>query len=411
MRPTGHVYAVAATAVGLLPGMVLPFVLAASLPRGESDTVLLALGINQFLVNVIFAGVEANAVASFGASPLKADGLSWRQVASFSRRSLVPSCRWTAIAGSALVILTAWRLEDRSAFIAASLVLLVNPIIGTLSSTLAGVLISRKDSPYAIGSQGFRSVLPMIAVVTGYASSVVTIAALYLAGEALRTLFLLWVVGRRAVTGQGSGEPDPRPRGLDWQYATSALTQTNPPIDRLFLAGATGSVTAYELADKIAFVVFQAVYNVGILGRLHAWTRGTDAESTDRYRTFVRDSKLLFSTTVVLGLLTGGVVFGALLWLPVPEEWRLGLIWSLVALCSIPFAVLVTASMRFCVILGVQRQMTAVSVVGFCSNMVANLVLYLTLGPVGVVVATIVTRAVIALLLVRLIRRSVLDGL
>ena len=72
-------------------------------------------------------------------------------------------------------------------------------------------------------------------------------------------------------------------RGLPWQSASALTAQGGPVTDRMFLTAApAGSLSAYEMADKLFFAATQFL-NLGFLvRRLSGWSRLPFVEPSGR---------------------------------------------------------------------------------------------------------------------------------
>lgn len=388
-----HLRTAFAVGVGLSPGILLPFVVALQLGKSESDTVLLALSFALTLTNIVVASTEASSVATVGQELRLQRSLGVARMRRFVTTNLIRSVPATILGMGFLVAIFAVRVPDPAELALAGGILLLGPIIGSISAVFSGGLIAQTMTFVPIATQGLRSVLPLLALLVWPAGvSLVLLCILFVAGECIRfaCLWGSWSRNRRSHLVETETAEKLETRGLWWQFSSTSLTQTNPLVDKFFLAGeAQGSITAYELADKVSFAVYQVAYNFGLLQRLGGWSTGTGLESVQRFR---RDLvKLMLGTLALAAVGAVGLTAVLLLgWLP--EAWILGAQWSMIALFAMPFAIGVTCCIRFIVISGAQRWLLPVTGSGVLVNAAFNLALLSWFGPIGIVLASIPTR-------------------
>lgn len=376
---------------GLGPGMLLPFALAFSLSTRQSDTFILALSFSVLLLNVVVASIEASSIAVIGEQIRRDAPLSARTLVRFALRNALQGLPACAIGVGSLLLIYVWSSPDPPELIACSLILCLAPVVGMASAVLSGALIAHERTSLPILSQGFRSILPLIAVILLPQMPLPLLCLLYPLGELVRLILLIGPWARLRRTQQVETRTTLTARGLYWQFASTSLTQANPVVDRFLLAGTgLGSITAYELADKVSFAIFQIAYNFGLLQRIGSWST---APPEDRLRLFRRDL-LKIALVTLAGSIVISAIIGILLMTPaVPEEWRLGLTWSLIAVFAMPIAISVTSSIRYLVILDAQRLLLPITIGGLIVNAVLDFLFLEWLGPIGIVLASIPTRA------------------
>lgn len=378
-----------AVAVGLGPGVLLPFMIALVMSAEQSDMTVLAVSVSVVLVNVVVAAVESTSVAAIGEAHAKGQ-LSKATMWAFTLRSFLASGPAVLIGAAVLVAIFSSSVADLPEFVIGVAIIAIAPFIGSASGVLAGSFLSEGRTFLPILSQGFRSLLPMIGVLVVANPSITLVSILYVIGEALR-FALLALARARAPLSEDNGEAARLSnRGLYWQFASTSFTQANPVVDKYFLGSApAGSITAYELADKASFAIFQVAYNFGLLQRIGKWSR---AAGVVRRRLFRRDLVMLMGGTLALA-----VVAALAIWIlqqldAVPEQWSRGAQWAMIALFAMPFAIGVTSSMRYVVILNRTRWLLPISIGGVLVNAGLDLLFLTLFGPIGIVIASIPTR-------------------
>lgn len=388
----------ASMAVGLGPGLVLPLVIAAYSTPYESDGFLFATSFSLVMINIVVLGIEGQSMAVVGAA---LDGSypsrnAWHR---YSRNVLLRGIGTITVVVPLLVLVYVIRDERWTEFIPVVAVVAIAPMAGVVASLASGVLYAVKRSSLPIWTQGLRSALPIAALVAVPNPPLVLLAACFAAGEILRAA-VLHIALRRVVRIDSDGEPKSlRYDGLFWQFASSAASQGNPVIDRLFLAGTSvGSITAYELADKVSFAVYQLFFTGLLVPRSGGWGRALKRSANAGIRTFwhttLKTMAMLFSSTLIIG---------AAIWLVlrigvVPEHWETGLAWALIVLPSVTFTLGQMASVRILVAFNAEKALLPAAFAGFLLNIVADLVCFALFGALGVVIATLITRMVVCMI-------------
>lgn len=384
-----HIRTAIAAALGLGPGVLLPFFIALSLESRQSDFTVLALSVSVVLINVVIASIESTAVASVGRA-LSGEGTSSTSLRKYALRNALRGFIAIGIGAAFMVLVFAGSVDDLPHFIVTTAIFTLGPVVGAYSATYAGMLIAAGQTFAPILTQGFRSITPILGLLIFPNLSSVWIAAFYVSGEVVRFMTLKRACRRIFVNVVNNCDLDSR--GLVWQFASTSLTQANPVVDKFFLTDApSGSITAYELADKVSFSVFQVAYNFGLLQRLGKWS--TAPAGSKRRRLFYRDILALMGGTLFVATLGAVAIFGALNLGWVPESWSNGVKWGMIALFAMPFAIGVTSSMRYIVILDRTRWLLPISIGGVLLNAALDLLFLELFGPMGIIIASIPTRA------------------
>ena len=109
-----------------------------------------------------------------------------------------------------------------------------------------------------------------------------------------------------------------------------------------------------------------------------------------------RDGRTLGAVTAVL---TAGGVLGCLvaLWSGLlPADWRQGFLWGAVLMLSVPAHVFNVVGTRLLVMSRKQRVLLVIAVVTAVLNAALDALFYVLIGPIGIIVATVVLRWMIA---------------
>lgn len=400
-----------AMACGLAPGVLLPFAIALTMTVGNSDITVLVCSLSVVLMNVIVASVESASIAVLGATgakrpanqtasavaqplaeraPSARHALSRRGLLRFTLRNVLLAAPAVLIASAILVSVFWGSVTEQTEFAIGVSVLALVSIIGSASAVFAGGLIAEGRTFVPIFSQGFRSLFPIAGLLLSSEATLLLVALLAVCGELCRMLALAALSFRSEPGLLRLDTEPPRPAGLYWQFASTSFTQANPVIDKYVLGAADpGSLTAYELADKVSFATFQAAYNFGLLQRIGSWAQGQGLERRRRFRS---DVLRLMLATLALALITASILALLLVVEVLPRQWQLGAQWAILACFAMPLAIGVTASMRYLVMLRLARWLLPISVFGVLVNAVLDLVFFLAIGPIGVVLASIPAR-------------------
>lgn len=386
-----------AVALGLGPGLLLPFVLALQLAPAESDRAVLAFSVATSLIGIAVPAVEARSIADSGRA-FGATGL----VRPPARRALVlSSLKWTVPGTLGGAVLLGWLYglgESRPSVLWAMIaVVSLAPLIGSVAAVNSGILISRGRTTLAIATQGLRAALPLCVLFALPALPALALASLFVGGELVRFVVLTLavshlssaarvdesVVARADVLRRRSG-------GLGWQMGANAIGELNPIAARTYLAPyPSGSVTALELSEKVLGMSTQVAYNFVVLRRVWRWST---ADVTIRYRLFRRDILAVAAVASATSLCGIGLIQGARGMGLVPEPWGLGLDWACLALIAGPAVAVASGAVRHIAVLDAQRALAGLVSAGVCVNAVLLGIGIAAMGSIGAVVALVITR-------------------
>src|SRR5690606_11769895 len=180
------------------------------------------------------------------------------------------------------------------------------------------------------------------------------------------------------------------PFGLVAQASSSGVTQLGPAVDRLFLSSSgAGAISSYEIADRLMYAGAQFVNMAFLVRRVGAWARLPTMVAGEAASLLRRDGAVLGLVTVVL---TAG---GALVCLAgpasglLPASWAQGFLWGAIVMLSLPAHVFNVVGTRLLVVARRQRWLLGISVATAVLNAALDGLLFVLLGPVGIVVASL----------------------
>lgn len=399
-----------AVALGLGPGLLLPFVLALHLSPENSDRAVLAFSVATSLMGIIVPAVEARSIAVSGQWTRRIGRVDEGTYRGLVLNSLLWTLPATVVGATVLGALYGLGNPRQAALWAMVGVVAITPLIGCVSAVNAGVLLSRGATTLPIATQGLRAAVPLVAVIALPGLPTLSLAFLFAGGELLR-LGILSVARHRlrprpidTSTTMTIDKEEAYDGGVAWQMGANALGELNPVIVRSYLAPyANGSVTAFELSEKVVAMSTQIAYNFVILPRVGRWSL---SEGRSRYKTFRQDSWAVFAVALAsagLGIVAIQVAKAAGV---LPEAWRLGLELACIALLAGPAIAVSAGAVRYIVILGAQRYLTVIVAGVVVLNVIFVGLFVSWLGPTGAVVMLVLTRYVLALGLFLLIARE-----
>jgi len=412
-RSRGLGASAAAMVLGLGPGAAVPFIAAARLGDEVSDRFLFALSVSVFLINSLALTIEIETVARV-ARPRESLAPVHRVVRTFAYRMTM---RYGSPAAMVLVGVVLAVSGYSRELLFTSVLLALSALVASVTASSSGVLIAYRKTFWPILSQGFRSVLFLAAVLLAPDAGLIFFAVAFLCGEVVRAALLPLVVSRLAVD---VGEKSPahtdqarrpsvetrRDSGVGWQAAAVATSQVNPVVDRAFLAPlSVGSITAYEIADKISFSVYQLVYNMVILRRVGSWSAKFASIGVSARNWLVRELLRVAIAGVVLALVATLFIFAMMRFDFVSSEWRQGVEWSLVVVWSIPGSLLTASLFRVFAITEHSRLLLACIPIWVTLNAGANMVFLRIAGPVGIAYASVVTKTIFGVVLLLILDR------
>jgi hypothetical protein len=405
MRLKGDVAGLVATGVGLLPGFVFPFVVSATRPASVTDALFLAMSVGVLLVSILGSVIETNTVAEARrhdwSTQLGGLGRYLSKVGLFALAALVA-------VGIPVLWLYAQKIEARNEFLLAGAFFLILGWIGSIAGVYSGLLMARNVIYRPIMLQGLRASVPLVALFCIPGIGVLGLGLAFVVGE-LSRLVVMIVMSRGHY--QLGGATELKSEGIVWQSLSRASANASPLTDRLFLGYApVGSITTYELSDKLYFVANQVVQTAFVVRRMPGWVdlRGKGKSSLSRLR---RDFFILCALAAGVSLALSLVLILAVNTLPLAPSWAAATPWALILLLSFPLSIPQNMGSRLIVIMRKQRLLIVLSLVTVLANLIFDAVFFIAIGAVGIIVATAVTRLVTATLYILVVGSMIRDGL
>ena len=388
----------------LFPGFAFSFVLSWLVGTTRSDELLLAASVSITLTNVVGNAIEANSVAEMGRLIGRGTPPGRAVLRQYARRILLFALATCVAVGLPLTIVYGIRRPDPFTFATLAGVMLLMALVGGVSSAFSGLNIAHGKVALPISLQSLRTVVPIVLVLAWPTAPLVVYAAGFVLGELAR-LTILYRSARRLPT---SDAPSELPtRGLVWQSASALTAQSGPVTDRIFLARSpVGSLSSYEMADKLFFAAAQVV-NLGlVVRRLSRWARLPSYEPAAGRAMFRKDFGMLFAVNVAVGLVGSGVCFFAsTLDGFLPSPWLQGLKWGAILFLSLPFSLCISCGGRMLIIARRQRLLVWFAATFAVLNALADWLFFVLLGPIGIPVATALVRLVSAVLYLIVVTR------
>lgn len=385
--------------LAMLPGFALPFVLSAVQGKDVSDPFFLAVSVALVLSSVLGNTIELNSVVQFGRALSSNGSISRAKLRTYRRKIRIFSWIATAVVGPVLISIYFFALvpEKRLDFLTVAVISLAVPLLGGEASSRSGHLIACKKQEIAILLQSMRSMLPLLLVITLPSVSLPSVAAAMVVGEFLRLLVLSTFTKRLMLAPRGPVAPLAT-HGLVTQSFSTSAAQFGPVADRMFLSnGPSGSVTSYELADKVFFAGVQFLNLSFLVTHVRDWSQLRAVEQAVGIRKLKKD----FVTLVLFSGSAATVAILMLQFVPlivsIPEEWKVGLLWAQLLLLSLPASLVSMACSRLLVVADRQSLLlwfaSAMTLATVCFDFVA----YQLWGPIGIPVAVVLVRTITAL--------------
>jgi hypothetical protein len=390
-------------ALMLFPGFAFSFVLSWLVGTSRSDELLLAASVSLTLTNIVGNAIEANSVAEIGRLIGRGTPPGPPVLRSYARRILLFALATCVAVGLPLTIVYAIRRPDPFTFAGLAGVMLLMALVGGVSSAFSGLNIAHGKVVLPISLQSLRTVVPIVLVLAWPTAPLVVYAAGFVLGELCR-LTILYRSARRLPTSAEAAELPTR--GLVWQSASALTAQSGPVTDRIFLARSpVGSLSSYEMADKLFFAAAQVV-NLGlVVRRLSRWARLPSYEPAAGRALFLKDFGVLFAVNLAVGLAGSGVCLFASTLDFLPSAWLQGLKWGAILFLSLPFGLCISCGGRLLIIARRQRLLVWFAGTFAVLNALADWLFFVLIGPIGIPVATALVRLVSALIYLVVVTR------
>jgi hypothetical protein len=179
-------------------------------------------------------------------------------------------------------------------------------------------------------------------------------------------------------------------------------------VDRTYLsASGAGSVSSYEIADRLMYAASQFFTMTFIYRRVALWARLPAMEAGPGRRLLRGDARTLGGLALALTAASAAGCLIALVSGLLPHDWHTGFWWGTLVMISLPAHLFNVVGTRLLVIGRKARFMLWIAVATAILNGVLDTLLYLLLGPVGIVVSTVVVRWTMAGVYLHLLRTVV----
>jgi O-antigen/teichoic acid export membrane protein len=274
---------------------------------------------------------------------------------------------------------------------------------------LSGECVARGAPVVPVAVQAMRSLVPAMLLLAWPSAPLWLVAAALPAGEVIRGVILTISCRRlrRVQTREAQAEVLPA-HGLIAQAASSGVTQLGPAVDRLFLTSSgTGYISAYEMADRLMYAAAQFFSLTFVYRRVATWARLPTMEADRAERMLRRDARTLGVASAVLtvaGVLGCAAALASGL---LPADWTRGFWWGALVMLSVPAHGFNVVGTRMLVVSRKQHFMVWIAIATAVLNAALDAAFYLWIGPIGIVVATVAVRWIMAGVYLVLLRRIV----
>lgn len=393
-RVIKHGRILGAVLVGNLPGFVVPFIAYQRLEPADADVLLLLASTAVTLATVVTMTVETAWAASVGT--LLAHGR--RPGSRIARRGALQAAGFalgvSGVLGPLVLALYALaRPAGGEGLIGPALTLVPAPLAAAAASVYGGVAVANGRVALPTALQGAKFFLPVGLLLLSHTPSIWLVTSSYAFGEIVR-LCLLRIYCRTLMgTDRKSQAAIPSGKLLVSHFASLAVTLATPVIDRSFLSRfPPGSITAFEMADRFYFAVYQIAIVLTVTRPSGAWSRELTQASP---HVVIRRRVLGVCARVAVLAALGAGSLALLLLVPqglVPDQ---SILWALVLLPGLVAGVGQTAVTRFAVMCRATRVLPLLGVISVIINAASNALGVAAFGIVGVIISTTVTRVVV----------------
>lgn len=381
------------------PSFAFPFILSSFLGKEEADSFFLATAVSLILVNILGNTIEVHTVVQVGRIIARDHSVIRRDLSVYRRRVFLFTFASVICIGALLIWLYAYLTvgSEHSDFLVLAPVLLFVPLFGGLASTYTGEVIAAGKQSAAVSIQSLRNFFPMVAVLAIPSISLLSLAITMILGESLRLLLSVIFARSIALRTDAGNKRNLNTNGLITQSISTSTSQAGPVTDRSFLATApTGSLTAYELADKLFFAAVQFLSLSLLLSRLRHW-------AGLRSLTIVQARALIYKDLILLTAISAGLGIVGILGLRfigsfgvLPDAWNTGLVWAQILLLALPFAMVNMAGARLLVVADEQRTLMVIACSSTVFTIILDALLFVVLGAIGIPIATTIVRVALA---------------
>lgn len=383
-----------AAIVAMLPGFALPFILTWRLSAKDSDQFILALSIVTTLTTVVSSAIELNTISELGRHLKNGQMPTAQRLSAYRRRTLGFGTVAVLLVFPALSILYASASSWSSEFLLLCALMVATPIVGIFSASRSGMLIAMGNAVLPVGTQFLRTSIAILLLLLWPDLPLLLLPVAILAGESARWILLTARFRARLNEYRADQDVQLQSNGLVWQTLSSGTSQAAPVIDRMFLSTApAGSISMYELADKLFFAAVQFLNYGFLLRRVGQWSRIPQLPLSEARALFRRDLIALVGISVVTGALGTLVLIGLLLVpAPLPEIWRSSISWAVIALISLPATVVNYSASRLIIIARKQHYLMWFSLLTLVATLALDALFFSFYGAFGIIIAATAVR-------------------
>jgi O-antigen/teichoic acid export membrane protein len=372
--------------VSYAPGFLVPFVAHKALYLEVADRFLLVLSaavttsavISQTLESIWSASAVRDGNAGALSRRVVGDGMVQASLyGALITLALLPAIIFTYAHGN-------FELSDLAPL---ALLMMPYPILAAASSVLGGLAIALGGLRANLLSQSLRSLGILCFLGFGVQGQVWLAAIALSVGEAARLFVLTAIVGRK-LSPHSAETSTPLPHWRELMSVGTALliVAVVPVIDRAFLVSfQSGTITDFEMADRIFFAANQVLVTTLVLARVSAWRLNSLSGLP-----FVR-AEIVRVIRISAGLTAAGIVVLLMLLSFVGESpitSTRAIAWAAVLCLGLPFAVALVMVSRLATVERFSGLLPMLSVCSVTMNLIGNWIGSHALGPVGVVLAT-----------------------
>jgi peptidoglycan biosynthesis protein MviN/MurJ (putative lipid II flippase) len=308
----------------------------------------------------------------------------------------------------ALAVAYAIRSPERATFLTLVTAVAATPVVAAMASRVSGECVARGAPVVPIAVGAMRSLMPAVLLLAWSNAPLILFAAMLPVGEAARAV-VLGVACRRLRQRQVEEPTGPlAAHGLVPQALSSGVTQFGPGVDRMFLsASGAGSVSSYEISDRLMYAASQFFSMTFIYRRVAVWARLPAMQPAKARQLLRSDARLLGGLVLVLTLLGALACLAALVSGLLPVDWRTGFWWGTLVMLSLPAHLFNVVGTRLLIIGRKPRYMLWIAVATAIINAILDALFYLLLGPIGIVLSTVLVRWIMAGVYLHLLRTVV----
>lgn len=387
-----------------IPGFALPFAVAAVAAGYRSDALLLATSTAVTVSSAVSLPYEAAWASTAADARARSGSLSLNAMRHGLWQSLLISVLVTAVLMPAFSVTYFLSDQiDRGELLVSLVCTLLLPIAAGVGGLSSGILNAYGRVPTNLVLQGIRGMLALASVAFVVAGAPIWIIAIaFSVGESLRAV-LATVLARRCLDPSRAVQAEaPTIRAVLQHVGGLSVLGLWPIIARAFFAAApAGTVTRFEMADRIFFAATQVCNNLLVFPRVavvaERMRRLTLGEVT------AAELRVVLGASAALAVLLSGLML--VLYPYLPASLQDAVPWAIALLASLPAGIGGTVASRLAVASKNAWIISVTSLIGVVVNLGGNVAGSLLLGPFGVVLSTVLCRWMLLLITAAMLRR------